>query len=62
MTDEEVRFGIIDDPHAKPADEVFWRDVRVVMPRRHQRHPPGVYEGPYRLLTPSADGSRVGGP
>ena len=33
MTDEEVRFGIIDDPHAKPTDEVFWRDVRVVMPR-----------------------------
>jgi uncharacterized protein (DUF4415 family) len=34
MTDEEVHVGIIGDPDAKPTDEAFWRDARVVMPRR----------------------------
>ena len=36
MTDEEVHVGIIDDPDAKPTDEAFWRDARVVMPRRKE--------------------------
>jgi uncharacterized protein (DUF4415 family) len=34
MTNEEVHVGIIGDPDAKPTDEAFWRDARVVMPRR----------------------------
>jgi uncharacterized protein (DUF4415 family) len=34
MTDEEVHAAIIDDPDAKPTDEAFWKDARVVMPRR----------------------------
>jgi uncharacterized protein (DUF4415 family) len=33
MTDEEVHAAIIDDPDAKPTDEAFWSDARVVMPR-----------------------------
>jgi uncharacterized protein (DUF4415 family) len=36
MTDEEVHVGITDDPRAKPTDEAFWRDARVVMPRRKE--------------------------
>jgi len=34
MTDEGVHVGIVDDPNAKPTDEAFRRDARVVMPRR----------------------------
>ena len=34
MTDEEVHAAIIDDPDAKPTDEAFWKDARVVLPRR----------------------------
>jgi uncharacterized protein (DUF4415 family) len=34
MTDEEVRAAIIDDPDAQPTDEAFWKNARVVMPRR----------------------------
>jgi uncharacterized protein (DUF4415 family) len=34
MTDEEVHAAIIDDPDAKPTDEAFWKDARVVMPRQ----------------------------
>jgi uncharacterized protein (DUF4415 family) len=34
MTDEEVHAAIIDDPDAKPTDEAFWEDARLVMPRR----------------------------
>jgi uncharacterized protein (DUF4415 family) len=36
MTDEEVYAAIIDDPDASPTDEAFWKDARVVMPRRKQ--------------------------
>lgn len=36
MTEEELRAAIIDDPDAKPTDEAFWKDARVVMPRRKQ--------------------------
>jgi uncharacterized protein (DUF4415 family) len=34
MTDEEIHAAIIDDPDAKPTDEAFWKEARVVMPRR----------------------------
>ena len=34
MTDEGVHVGIVDDPNAKPTDEAFRTDARVVMPRR----------------------------
>jgi uncharacterized protein (DUF4415 family) len=34
MTDEEIRAAIIDDPDAKPTDEVFWKDARAVIPRQ----------------------------
>src|SRR6266478_4443509 len=34
MTDEEIHTAIVDDPDAQPTDEAFWKDARVVMPRR----------------------------
>jgi uncharacterized protein (DUF4415 family) len=36
MTDEEVHAAIINDPDAKPTDAAFWKDARVVMPRRKE--------------------------
>jgi uncharacterized protein (DUF4415 family) len=36
MTDEEVHVGIIGDPDAKPTDAAFWKNARVVMPRRKE--------------------------
>ncbi len=36
MTDEEIHTAIIDDPDAKPTDEAFWKEARVVMPRRKE--------------------------
>src|SRR6201984_2588081 len=36
MTDEEVHAALIGDPDAKPTDEAFWKDARVVMPRRKE--------------------------
>jgi uncharacterized protein (DUF4415 family) len=36
MTDEEIHAAIIDDPDAKPTDEDFWKDARLVMPRRKE--------------------------
>jgi uncharacterized protein (DUF4415 family) len=36
MTDDEIRAAIIDDPNAWPTDEAFWREARVVMPRRKE--------------------------
>jgi len=36
MTDEQVHAAIIEDPDAKPTDEVFWEEARVVMPRRKE--------------------------
>ena len=36
MTDEEVHTALIDDPDAQPTDETFWKDARVVMPRRKE--------------------------
>jgi uncharacterized protein (DUF4415 family) len=36
ITDDEIRAAIIDDPDAQPTDEAFWREARVVMPRRKE--------------------------
>ncbi len=36
MTDEEVHAAMLDDPDAKPTDEAFWKEARVVMPRRKE--------------------------
>ena len=36
MTDAEIHGAIIDDPDAKPTDDAFWKDARVVMPRRKE--------------------------
>jgi uncharacterized protein (DUF4415 family) len=36
MNDEEVHAAIIDDPDAKPTDEDFWKEARVVIPRRKE--------------------------
>jgi uncharacterized protein (DUF4415 family) len=36
MTDEEIHAAIIDDPDANPTDEAFWKEARVVMPRRKE--------------------------
>ncbi len=47
-TDEEIHAGIIGDPDAKPTDEAFWKDARVVMPRRKEavamRSDPDLFE------------------
>jgi uncharacterized protein (DUF4415 family) len=34
MSDAEVHAGIEADPDAHPTDEEFWKDAKVVMPRR----------------------------
>jgi uncharacterized protein (DUF4415 family) len=36
MTDEALHAAILDDPDATPTDEAFWKDARVVMPRRKE--------------------------
>ena len=36
MTDEEIHAAIIEDPDAKAADEGFWKEAHVVMPRRKE--------------------------
>jgi uncharacterized protein (DUF4415 family) len=36
MTDEQVHAAIMEDSDAKPTDEVFWEEARVVMPRRKE--------------------------
>jgi uncharacterized protein (DUF4415 family) len=36
LTDEEVHAALIDGPDARPTDEAFWKDARVVMPRRKE--------------------------
>jgi uncharacterized protein (DUF4415 family) len=36
VTDEEVYVAIVDDPDAKPTDAAFWKDARVIMPRRKE--------------------------
>jgi uncharacterized protein (DUF4415 family) len=36
MTDDEIRAAIVDDPDTRPTDEAFWKEARVVMPRRKE--------------------------
>ena len=36
MTDEEIHAAIIDDPDARPTDEAFWENARVVAPQRKE--------------------------
>ena len=36
MTDEEVHEAVVNDPDIRPTDEDFWKDARVVMPRRKE--------------------------
>src|SRR5215471_19226498 len=36
MTDEEIHAAIIEDPDAKATDEGFWKEARIVMPRRKE--------------------------
>ena len=38
-TDEEVNVAIIDEPDAKPTDEAFWKDARVVIASVKGRSP-----------------------
>jgi uncharacterized protein (DUF4415 family) len=35
-TDEEVHSAVVGDPDINPTDETFWKDARVVMPRRKE--------------------------
>ena len=36
MTDAEVHAGVVADPDIRPTDESFWKDARVVMPKRKE--------------------------
>ena len=36
MTDEEVHAAITADPDIEPTDEAFWKDARIVIPRRKE--------------------------
>jgi uncharacterized protein (DUF4415 family) len=36
LSDAEIRKGIEADPDAHPTDEVFWKDAKVVLPRRKE--------------------------
>jgi uncharacterized protein (DUF4415 family) len=36
MTDEEIHAAIIDDPDARPTDEAFWENARVVTSQRKE--------------------------
>jgi uncharacterized protein (DUF4415 family) len=36
MTDAEVHAGVVADPDIRPTDENFWKDARVVMPKRKE--------------------------
>jgi uncharacterized protein (DUF4415 family) len=36
MTDKEIHAAILNDPDAKPTDEDFWKEARVVLPRRKE--------------------------
>lgn len=36
MSDREIREGIALDADARPTDEAFWKDARVVLPRRKE--------------------------
>ena len=47
MNDEEVHAAVIDDPDAKPTDEAFWKEARVVRPRR--KRPAPCYNSIYEI-------------
>lgn len=34
MADEDIRRNVTRDPDARPTDEAFWKDARVVWPTR----------------------------
>ena len=34
MSDDQIRRGIASDPDARPTDEEFWKDAKVVWPTR----------------------------
>ena len=53
MTEEEVHAAIIDDPDAKPTDEAFWKDARVVMPRRKADRDDALGRRPSRMVPPA---------
>ncbi len=36
MTDEEIEAGAQSDPDALPTDDEFWKDAKIVLPRRKQ--------------------------
>jgi uncharacterized protein (DUF4415 family) len=36
LSDAEIRAGIQSDPDARPTDAKFWKDARVVLPRRKE--------------------------
>ena len=36
MTDEEIEAGARSDPDALPTDDEFWKDAKIVLPRRKQ--------------------------
>lgn len=36
LTDAEIRASVVADPDARPTDEDFWKDARVVLPRRKE--------------------------
>lgn len=36
MTDEDVHEAVARDPDIRPTDEAFWKDARVVMPKRKE--------------------------
>jgi uncharacterized protein (DUF4415 family) len=36
MSDAEVRAAVEADPDAQPTDEDFWKDAKVVLPRRKE--------------------------
>ena len=35
-TDDEIHAAIVDDPDIRPTDEAFWKEARVVMPKRKE--------------------------
>jgi uncharacterized protein (DUF4415 family) len=36
MSDEEIHAGIEADPDARPTDEEFWKDAKIVLPSRKE--------------------------
>ncbi len=36
MADEEIHAAVVSDPDVRPTDESFWKDARVVMPKRKE--------------------------